>query len=109
MYSNNYGNASVIKGIQFSTKYNKYTFNRTIVNFWKAKCKNINAVFNKAGRLNLLDDNLIKKVKNILICITATGGAIKWKQILNIATEVVGANNKNALEEYGRTLHLTDR
>ena len=34
---------------------------------------------------------------------------INRKQILNIATEVVRANDKNALEEYGRTLHLTDR
>ena len=36
-YSNNYGNASVIKSFQFFTRYTKYAFNRTAVNSWKAK------------------------------------------------------------------------
>ena len=109
-YSNNDGNASSdTKSFQFSTKYKKYAFNRTTVNSWKAKCKNINAVFNKAGRPNVLDENLIKKVKDILIRIEAVGGVINRKQNFNIVIEGVRANDKNALEDYGTTLHLTDR
>ena len=50
-YVNIYGTASAIK--KFSTKYEKYTFNRTTVNSWKAKSKN-KSVFNKAGRPNTL-------------------------------------------------------
>ena len=105
-YANVYGTASAIK--KFSTKYEKYTFNRTIVNSWKAKSKN-KSVFNKAGRPNILGENLIKKVKDIAIGTRAAGGIINRKQILNIAKGVTRANDPNALEEYGGTLNLTDR
>ena len=86
----------------------KYTFNRTTVNSWKAKSKN-KSVFNKAGRPNILGENLIKKVKDIAIGTRAAGGVINRKQILNIAKGVIRANDPNALEEYGGTLNLTDR
>ena len=81
-YANIYGTASAIK--KFSTKYEKYTFNRTTVNSWKAKSKN-KSVFNKAGRPNILGENLTKKVKDIAIGTRAAGGVINRKQILNIA------------------------
>ena len=105
-YANIYGTASAIK--KFPTKYEKYTFNRTTVNSWKAKSKN-KSVFNKAGRPNILNENLIKKVKDITIGTRAAGGVINRKQILNTAKGVIRANDPNALEEYGGTLNLTDR
>ena len=105
-YANIYGTASAIK--KFSTKYEKYTFNQTTVNSWKAKSKN-KSVFNKAGRPNILGENLIKKVKDIAIGTRAARGVINRKQILNIAKGVIEANDPNALEEYGGTLNLTDR
>ena len=105
-YANIYGTASAIK--KFSTKYEKYTFNRTTVNSWKAKSKE-KSVFNKAGRPNILGENLIKKVKDIAIGTRAAGGIINRKQILNIAKGVIRANDPNALEEYGGTLNLTGR
>ena len=36
-------------------------------NSWKAKCKVANPTFKKAGRPNLLDETLLKKVKDIVI------------------------------------------
>ena len=36
-------------------------------NSWKAKCKVANPTFKKAGRPNLLDEILFKKVKDIAI------------------------------------------
>ena len=107
IHGNIFGTASAIK--TFSIKYKKYTFNRTTVNSWKAKCKNTNAVFKKAGRPNLLDDNLIKKVKDIASGTRAAGGVINRKQILNIAKGVVTTNNPNALKQFGGTVELTDR
>ena len=64
---------------KFSSKYAKYNFNRTMVNSWKAKCKVANLTFQKAGRANLLDETLLKKVKNIAISTRAAGGVINRK------------------------------
>ena len=107
MYAKIYGTASAIKN--FSSKYAKYNFSRTTVNSWKAKCKVANPTFEKAQRPNLLDETLLKKVKDIAIGTRAAGGVINRKQILNIAKGVVRANNRNALKEFGRSLDLTDR
>ena len=43
----------------------KYNFNKTTANSWKAKRKVGNAT--RAGRLNLLDKTLLKKVKDTAI------------------------------------------
>ena len=66
-------------------------------------------MFKKAGRPNLLDSNLIKKVKDIAIGTRTARGVINRRQILNIAKGVVKANNPNSLKEFGGTLKLTDR
>ena len=105
MYAEVYGTASAIKKI--SSKYAKYNFNRTTVNSWKAKCKVANPTSKKTGRPNLLDETLLKKVKDIAIGTRAAGGVLNRKQILNIAKGAV--NNPNALKEFGGSLDLTDR
>ena len=107
MYAKVYGTPSAIKN--FSSKYAKYNFNRTTVNSWKAKCKVANPFFKKAGRPNVLDETVPKKVKDIAIGTRATGGVINRKQILNIVKGVVKSNNPNALKEFGGSLDLTDR
>ena len=97
---------------RFSAKYNKYNFNQTTVNSGKTKFKDTstgNISFKKAGRPNLLNDNLIKKVKDIAIGTRAAGGAINRKQIINITKGVVRAKNPNDLKEFDGTLELTDR
>lgn len=106
-YANIHGTASAIK--KFSSKYDKHTFNRTTVNSWKAKCKNPSQTFKKVGRPNLLDDTLLKRVKDIAIGTRAAGGVINRRMILNIAKGIVKANDINALKEFGGTLELTDR
>ena len=65
--------------------------------------------FRTAGRPNLLDEYLLKKVKNIAIGTRAAGGVINRRLFLNIAKGVVKANNPNTLKEYGGSLELTDR
>ena len=106
MYAKVYGTASAIK--KFSPKYAKYNLNRTMVNSYKTKCKVASPTFKKAGRPNLLDETLPKKVKDIAIGTRAAGGVINRKQILNIAKVVVRANNPSALREFGGSLNLTD-
>ena len=66
-------------------------------------------VFKKVGRPNLLDENLIKKVKDIAIGTPQAGGVINRRQILNIAKGVVKSNNPDILVEFGGTVELTNR
>ena len=107
MYAKVYGTAWAVK--VFSSKYAKYNFNRTTVNYCKAKCKVTNPIFKKAGRPNLLDKTLLKKGKDVTIGKRAASRIINRKQILNIAKGIVRANNPNALKEFGGSLDLTDR
>ena len=80
-----------------------------MVNSCKTKCNVASPTFKKAGRPNLLDETLFKKVEDIAIGTRAAGGVINRKQILNIAKAVVRANNPNALREFGGSLNLTHR
>ena len=107
MYAKVHGTVSATK--KLSSKYARYNFNRTTVNSLKAKCKVVNPTFKKAGRPNLLDETLLRKVKDIAIGTRAAGGVINRNQILNIAKGVVRANNPSALKEFGGSLDLTDR
>ena len=104
-----FGTSSAIKIL--SVKYPKFTFIRTSVNNRKNKCKtgDDNFVFKKVGRTNLLEDNLIKKVKDIAIGTHQAGGVINRRQIVNIAKGVVRANNPDILKEFGGTVEPTNR
>ena len=97
--------------IIFSVKFPKFTFTSTLVNNWKSKFKTggDNFLFKKVGRPNLLDDNLIKKVKDTAIEIRQAGGVINRRKIVNIAKVVVRANNPHILKEFGGTVELTNR
>ena len=99
-----FGTSSAIK--KFSVKYPKNRIIRTSVNNWKNKCKTRGDtfVFKKVGRPNLLDDNLVRKVKDIAIGTRQAGGAINRRQIVNIAKGVVRANNPDILTEFGGTV-----
>ena len=74
-----FGTSSAIKKI--SVEYPKFI--RTSVNNWKSKCKTRgdNFVFKKVGRRNLLDNNLIKKVRDIAIGTLQGGGVINRRQL----------------------------
>ena len=81
------------------------------MNNWKNKCKTggDNFVFKKVGRSNLLDDNLIKKVKDIAAGTRQAGDVINRRQIVIIAKGVLRANNPDILKELGGTVGLTNR
>ena len=81
------------------------------MNNWKNKFKTggDNFVSKKVGRPNLLEDNLIKKVKDIAIVTRQAGGVINRMQIVNIAKSVVRANNPDILKEFSGTVELTTR
>ena len=80
------------------------------MNNWKNKCKaGDNVVFKKVGRPNLLDENLIKKVKDIAIGTRQAAGVINRRQIINIARGVVRSNNPDIMAEFGGTVELTNR
>ena len=66
-------------------------------------------MFKKAGRPNLLDSSLRKKVKDTAIGKRVAGGVISRRQIVNIGKVVVKANNPSSLKEFGGTLELTDQ
>ena len=78
------------------------------MNNWKNKCKTRgdNFVFKK--RPDLLDDNLIKKVKDIAIGTRQAGGVINRRQIVSIAKGIVRANNPNILKDFDDTVELTN-
>ena len=102
MYAKAYGTAPATG--KCSSKYANYNFNRTTVNSWKAKCKVANPTFRKARRPNLLDETLLKKVKDIATGTRAADGVINRKQFLNIAKGVVRAHILNTLKEFGGSL-----
>ena len=56
-----------------------------------------------------MDDNLIKKVKDIAIGTRQAGGVINTRQVVNIAKGVVRATNPDILKESGGTVELTNR
>ena len=74
------------------------------------KFKNTNKVvaLKAAGRSYLLDDNLIKKVKDIAIGIGAAYDVINRKQILNIVKGVNQPKNLNSLKKFVGTLELSN-
>ena len=61
-------------------------------------------MFKNAGKPNILDNNLIKKVKYIAIGMRAAGGGINMSWIPNITVGVVKDKNSSSLREFGRTL-----
>ena len=60
-------------------------------------------VLKKVGRPNVLDDHLIRKVKNIAIWTRQAGGVINTKQIFNIAEGVIRTNIPDILKEFSGT------
>ena len=75
----------------------------------RGKIKFGSELVKKAGRPNLLNETLLKKVKDTGVRERAASGVKNTKQILNIAKGDVRANNPNALKKFGGSLHLTER
>ena len=52
---------------------------------------------------------MLKKVKDIALGTRMAVGVINRRQVINIATGMVRANNPNLLKEYGGDIMLTDK
>ena len=66
---------------RFSKDYTNYSLKRTMVNGWKERCKknDLHSIA-KRGRPNLVEDEMLKKVKDVIIGSRLAGTAIsrKW-------------------------------
>ena len=98
---------------RFSKVYTKYSLKRTTINGWKESCKkNKNdqpiAAIQRKGRPNLVDDEILKKIKDIIVGSRLAGTAISRKMMIAIATRVIKANDPNILREFGGSLELTE-
>ena len=94
---------------RFSKVYTKYSFKRTTINGWKESCKKKKndqpiAPIQRKGRPNLVDDEMLKKIKDIIVGSRLAGTAISRKMVIAIATGVIKANDSNILREFGGSL-----
>ena len=75
---------------RFSKVYTKYSLKRTTANGWKERCKkNYLHSIGKRGRPNLVDDEILKKIKDVVIGSRLAGTAISRKMVVAIGTGVV--------------------
>ena len=105
-----YGTKSAID--RFSKVYTKYSLERTTVSGWKESCKKKKnhqpiAPIQGKGRPNLVDDEILKKIKDIVRSRLADT-AISRKMVIAIAIGVIKANDSNILREFGGSLELTE-
>ena len=87
--------------------YTKYSLKRTIVIGWKESCKKkkndqSTVPIQRKGRPNLVDDEMLKKIKDIIVGSRLAGTAISRKMVIVIATGIIKANDLNILREFGR-------
>ena len=90
---------------RFSIVHTKYSLKRTTVNGWKERCKNHSIV--KRGRPNLVDDEMLKKIKDFIIGLRPTHKVIFRKMVLPIGTSIVKTNKPKILREFGGSLKPT--
>ena len=99
---------------RFSKVYTKYSLKRTTVNGWKESCKKKKtnhqpiAPIQRKGRPNLVGDEMMKKIKDIIVGSRLAGTAISRKMVIAIATGVVKASDPKLLREFGGSLELTE-
>lgn len=107
-YATSFGATAAMK--HFKMKHPKLKFTRTTIQGWvKNLDTNGQVQLQRHGRPNLLGDDLLKKIKDIIIGTRLAGGVINRRTVLCIANGVVKANQPNLLKEFGGTLQLTDR
>ena len=110
-YALTYGTNAAIK--RFSTKYTQYDFIRTTVNNWKSRFANKQGgaksqMFSKVGRPNKANDELMAKIKDVIIVGTFSGWCYFKKMVISIRNGVLKANDPNALSEFRGNITLTN-
>ena len=93
----------------FNDKYSKYTFVRTSIDNCNKKMgsKSNQMPFKKKGRPNLLNHNLFKKVKDVMLGARAAGAVISRRFVIAIGKDVVKDKNTTPWMETGGPLELT--
>ena len=93
----------------FSKVYTKFSLKRTTVNRWKERCKkNDLHSIGKRRRPNLVDDEMLKKIKDVIIGSRLAGTVISRKMVVAIGTGVAKANEPQILREFSGSLELTE-
>ena len=92
--------------------YTKYSLKRATVNGWKESCKRKEndqpiVPIQRKGRPNLMDDEMLKKIKDTIVGSRLAGTAISREMVITIVTGVIKANDPNILREFGGSLELT--
>ena len=111
-YAHTYGTQAAIK--RFKSKYPHYTFLRTTINNWKRKFNKKEGVpsesptFRKAGRPNIVRDELVQKIKEVIVGVRLSGAVISRRTVISIGNGVLKDNDPNALSEFGGTITLTE-
>ena len=108
-YVHTYGTQAAIKRFK-----SKYTFLRTTINNWKRKFNKKEGVpsespiFRKAGRPNIVRDELVQKIKEVIVGVRLSGTVISRRMVTSIGNGVLKANDLNTLYEFGGTITLTE-
>ena len=96
---------------RFSKVYTKYSLKRATFNGWKERCKkNDLHSIGKRERPNLLDDEMLKKIKDVIIGSRLAGKVIFREMVVAIGVGAVkAANTRKILREFGQSLEITER
>ena len=85
------------------------------VNNWKCKfsdslreVREPPGKFSKIGRLSMVGEDLLLKIKEVIIRIRSTGAVISRKMLISIDNGVLKANDPNSLLEFVGGVTLTD-
>ena len=98
---------------RFSSKYPQYEFKRVTINNWKKKIPKDQEsgegnFINKIGRPNKVNDEIMLKIKEIIVGIRLAGAAISQKMVIAIGRRVIKANNPSLLLEFEGSVTLTE-
>ena len=113
-YAHTYGTQAAIKRFKSKSKYPHYTFLSTAINNWKRKFNKKEVVpsesptFRKAGRPNIVRDELMQKIKEVIVGVQLSGAVISRRMVISIGNGVLKANDPNTLSEFGGTITLTE-
>ena len=64
--------------------------------------------FRKAGRPNIVRDELVQKIKEVIVGVRLSGAVISRRMVISIGNGVLKANDPNTLSEFGGTITLTE-
>ena len=97
----------------FSSKYPQYEFKQVTINNWKKKIpkdheSGVGNFINKIGRPNKVNNEIMLKIKEIIVGIRLAGAAISRKMVIAIGTEVIKVNNPSLLLKFGGSVTLTE-